>query len=169
MSELIIIGYDDHETADRAYQKVLDLQRDFVVQLNGLATVHIDEDGKKHVEMPQKIVGASAAAGGLWGVLIGILFLAPGLGMLVGGAVGALSGKLSKAGINNAFRERVEGMLEPGSAAVVIMANKITEDKFGAAMGEFGGRILQTSLSDEDEGELASELSGSQEQQSEVL
>ncbi|MCK0112980.1 DUF1269 domain-containing protein [Ornithinimicrobium sp. F0845] len=161
MSELIIIGYDDHATADRAYQKVLQLQRDFVVALNGLATVHIDDEGKKHVEMPQKIVGASAAAGGLWGVLIGILFLAPGLGLLVGGAVGALSGKLSKVGINKAFRERVEGLLEPGSAAVVIMASKITEDKFNAAMSEFGGTVLQTSLSEEDESELAAELAGS--------
>ncbi|NLG23695.1 MAG: DUF1269 domain-containing protein [Actinomycetales bacterium] len=164
MSELIIIGYDDQETADRAYQKVLQLQRDFVVQLTGLATVHIDENGRKHIEMPQKIVGSSAAAGGLWGVLIGLLFLAPGLGMLVGGAVGALSGKLSKAGINQAFRERVEGLLEPGTAAVVIMASKITEDKFKSAMGEFGGKVLQTSLSDEDESELAAELAGSDEQ-----
>lgn len=160
MSDLIILGYEDHQTADRAHQKVLDLQRDFIVELAGLATVHIDQDGKKHVEMPQKVVGASAAAGGLWGVLVGLLFLAPGLGLLLGGAVGALSGKLSKAGIDRAFRERVEGMLTPGSAAVVIMANKITEDKFRNAMAEFGGAILQTSLSDEDEAELAAELKG---------
>lgn len=164
MSELIIIGYDDHATAEKAYQKVIDLQRDFIVDLNGLATVQIDDEGKKHVEMPQKIVGASAAAGGLWGVLIGILFLAPGLGLLVGGAVGALSGKLSKVGINKAFRERVEGLLAPGSAAVVIMANKITEDKFNSAMGEFGGTVLQTSLSEEDETELATELASHDEQ-----
>lgn len=163
MSELIIIGYDDHATADRAYNKVMDLQRDFVVELNGLATVHIDDKGKKHVEMPQKIVGASATAGGLWGVLVGLLFLAPGLGLLLGGAFGALSGKLSKAGIDRSFRERVEGMLTPGSAAVVVMAGKITEDKFNKAMAEFGGTVLQTSLSEEDEAELAADLAGEQE------
>lgn len=164
MSELIIIGYDDHATADRAYSKVMDLQRDFIVELSGLATVHIDDKGKKHVEMPQKIVGASVAAGGLWGVLVGLLFLAPGLGLLLGGAFGALSGKLSKAGIDRAFRERVEGMLTPGSAALVVMATKITEDKFNSAMAEFGGNVLQTSLSEEDEAELAADLGGSEEQ-----
>lgn len=160
MSELIILGYEDHQTADRAYQKVLDLQRDFIVELSGLATVHIDHEGKKHVEMPQRIVGASATAGGLWGVLVGLLFLAPGLGLILGGAIGALSGKLNKVGIDRAFRERVEGMLQPGSAAVVIMASKLTEDKFNSALREFGGTVLQTSLSDEDEAELAAELGG---------
>lgn len=162
MSELIILGYDDHATAERAANKVQDLQRDFVVELSGLATVRVDDDGKKHVDLPHKVVSSSAAAGGLWGVLIGMLFLAPGLGLLVGGAVGALSGKLSKAGINKAFQQRVEDLLEPGKAAVVIMARKITEDKFRSAMAEFGGSVLQTSLSEADEAELAAELSGTE-------
>lgn len=161
MSELIILGYPDHETAEKASQRVLDLQRDFVVELSGLATVRVDADGKKHVDIPANVVGASAASGAMWGMLVGVLFLIPAVGFLVGGAFGVLSGKLSKAGINKAFRERVEDMLEPGHAAVVVMARKVTEDKFASAMGDLGGQVLQTSLSEAQEQELASELSGS--------
>ena len=62
------------------------------------------------------------------------------------------------AGIDDAFRDRVEGLLEPGKAAVVVLATKLTEDKFSAGMGEFGGTVLKTSLSDEDEKALAEEL-----------
>lgn len=159
MSELIILGYEDHETAERAHQRVLDLQRDFIVDLTGLATVRVDPDGKKHIDVPHKIVGASTASGALWGMLIGILFLVPGVGFLVGGALGALTGKLSKIGINKAFRDRVEDLLEPGHAAVVVMARKMTDDKFRSGMAEFGGSVLQTSLSSADEQELAAELS----------
>lgn len=158
MSELIILGYDSHETAQEAFAKVERLQQDFVVDLAGLAVVRVDADGKKHVDTSGAIVGASAASGALWGMLIGILFLVPGIGALVGGAMGALSGKLAKGGIDRAFRERVEGMLQPGSAAVVVMTRKLTEDKFAAAMGEFGGTVLQTSLSEDDEKGLADEL-----------
>jgi len=62
--------------------------------------------------------------------------------------------------VNAEFRDRVAHLIEPGHSAVVIMAAKITEDKFGQAMQQFGGTILKTSLSDADEKELAEELSG---------
>lgn len=159
MSELIILGYDSDKDATRAYEKVLELQRDFIVDLSGLAKVSVDADGKRHVETPGKLVGASAASGALWGMLFGILFLVPGFGLVMGGLMGAISGKLAKTGVDRAFRDRVEAMLEPGKAAVVVMARKITEDKFATAMGPFGGALLQTSLSEQDEQELAAELS----------
>ena len=158
MSELIIIGYDDHETAGKAYDKVLQLQRDFVVDLNGLAVVRVDADGKKHVDTPAKVVGLSSASGALWGMIFGLLFLVPGFGFVVGGLMGAMSGKLSQIGINRAFKERVDAVLEPGKAAVVVMASKITEDKFAAGLAPFGGTVIQTSLSEADEQELAGEL-----------
>jgi uncharacterized membrane protein len=157
MSELIVIGYDDHVTATRAYNQVLALTKDYVVTLSGLALVEVDADGKTHVDTPQRIVGVSAATGALFGLLLGLLFFVPGM-VLLGGAVGALMGKFNKSGIDAEFRNRVEHLVEPGHSAVVIMASKITEDKFGDAMGQFGGTILKTSLSESDEKELAAEL-----------
>ena len=158
MSDLIVIGYDAAGTARKAYEKVLAMQEDFVVQLRGLAVVDVDADGKTHVDTPQRIVGASAAAGALWGLLFGLLFFVPGLGLL-GGAVGALMGKLNKSGIDERFRAQVQDLLQPGHSAVVIMAGKLTEDKFAAGMQQYGGKVLKTSLSEEDEKELAEELS----------
>ncbi len=157
MSELIVIGYDDTASARRAYDEVLRLQQDFVVDLRGLAIVNVDADGKTHVDTPQRIVGASAAAGALWGLLLGLLFFVPGMAIL-GGAIGALFGSLNKSGVNAQFRAQVHDLLSPGHSAVVIMASKITEDKFASAMQPFGGTILKTSLSDQDEKELAAEL-----------
>jgi uncharacterized membrane protein len=161
MSELIVLGYDDHDTAKKAYQQVLSLQNDYVVDLTGLAVVTVDADGKSHVDTPGKTVGGGAASGALWGMLFGILFLVPFAGALLGGAMGALMGRLAKSGIDAAFRERVQAMLTPGRGAVVIMASKLTQDKFTEAMKPFGGDVLQTSLSREDEKELAEGIAGS--------
>jgi uncharacterized membrane protein len=69
-------------------------------------------------------------------------------------------GVLGKSGIDAEFRDRVEHLIEPGHSAVVIMASKITEDRFGPAMQPFGGTLLKTSLSESTEKELAEELSG---------
>lgn len=159
MSDLIVIGYENPQTARQAYEEILRLQQDFVVDLRGLAIVDVDADGKTHVDTPRRIIGTSAAMGALWGLLIGLLFFVPGM-VLLGGAVGALMGKFSKSGVDAEFRDRVQHLLEPGHSAVVIMASKITEDRFAAAMRPFGGTILKTSLSETDEKELAEELAG---------
>jgi uncharacterized membrane protein len=158
MSDLIIIGYDDHETAQRAYDQVLELNKDHIVELTGLAVVTVDEKGHSHVDTPGKLVAGGAASGALWGTLLGLLFLAPFAGMLVGGALGALFGKLGKSGINDEFRDKVRSMLTPGKAALVVMSQERTEDKFVDALKPFGGEVLQTSLSHEQEKELADEL-----------
>ena len=160
MSDLIIIGYDDEATAEQALGEVKQLQQDMILDLIGVAVVTVDEKGKTHVDTPVKPVGAGAAFGALWGMLIGLLFLVPIAGLALGGAMGALMGVLSKSGINEQFRDQVQGMLKPGNAALVIMTNKLTEDKFNAAMQPYGGRVLKTSLSEEHEAELASELKG---------
>ena len=93
------------------------------------------------------------------GYAAGLLFLVPGVGLLIGGAWGALSGAAAKAGINRDLRSRVDGLLSPGKAALVVMARKLTEDKFAAALAPYGGTVLKTSLSDENERLLAEELS----------
>jgi uncharacterized membrane protein len=159
MSDLIVIGYEDLQTARQAYEQVQRLQQDFVVDLRGLAIVNVDADGKTHVDTPQRIIGASAVSGALFGLLLGLLFFVPGMALL-GGALGLLIGTLNKSGVDAEFRNRVEHLLEPGHSAVVIMASKITEDKFASAMQPFGGTILKTSLSGSDEKELAEELTG---------
>jgi uncharacterized membrane protein len=159
MSDLIVIGYEDPQTARKAYEQVQRLQRDFIVDLRGLAIVDVDADGKTHVDTPQRTIGSSAAAGATFGLLIGLLFFVPGM-VLLGGTIGALMGKFSKSGINAEFRSRVEHLIEPGHSAVVIMASKVTEDRFAAAMQPFGGTILKTSMSESDEKELAEELAG---------
>jgi uncharacterized membrane protein len=159
MSDLIVIGYENPQTARQAYEQVQRLQQDFVVDLRGLAIVDVDADGKTHVDTPKRIIGASAVSGALFGLLLGLLFFVPGM-VLLGGAIGALMGTFNKSGVDAEFRNRVEHLLEPGHSAVVIMASKVTEDKFASAMQPFGGTILKTSLSESDEKELAEELSG---------
>ncbi|GGU94624.1 membrane protein [Streptomyces litmocidini] len=161
MSELIVIGYDDHEVATKAFKAVQALRDDHVVELKGLAVVRVDEDGETHVDTParREEIALSATAGALWGMVLGILVLTPGIGV-VGAALGGIIGKLTQMGVDNGFRKKVSDLLEPGSAAVVILASKITEDRFAAAMEPFRGTVLKTSLPEESERELAEQLAG---------
>lgn len=47
MSKLIVIGYENHDQATSAYNEVLAMQGDFVVELQGLAIVNVDAEGKE--------------------------------------------------------------------------------------------------------------------------
>ncbi|MFE2554850.1 DUF1269 domain-containing protein [Streptomyces sp. NPDC059352] len=161
MSELIVIGYDDHAVAKKAFKAVQQLRDDHVLDLNGLAVVSVDEEGETHVDTPARSeeVALSATAGALWGMVFGMLILTPGIGV-VGAALGGLIGKLNQMGVDSRFRKKVQELLEPGSAAVVVMASKITEDRFATVMEPFGGTVLKTSLPEESERDLAEQLAG---------
>ena len=158
MSELIVIGYDNPVQARSAYEEVMAMQSDFIADLRGVAIVTVDAEGKSHGESPGKSVGLGAASGALWGMLIGLLFFVPFLGAAFGGAMGALFGKLAKSGINDEFRKQVQVLNQPGKATIVIMAERITEDRFAERMAHYGGTLLKTSLSEVDERELAHDL-----------
>ena len=162
MADLIVISFDDDANAVAAYEEVQQLQNDLVVELAGLALVRVDEKGKTHVETPGPVgkVGAGAAGGALFGTLLGLLFFVPFFGLVIGGALGALFAGLDKTGLNAEFRDRVKNAVADGRSAVVIYATKITEDKFGAALSRFGGTVVQTSLSADDEHELAHDMTG---------
>ncbi|RKR76359.1 putative membrane protein [Frondihabitans australicus] len=160
MADLIILSYQDEAKAEAAFEAVQSLERDLIIELAGLALVHVDDKGKTRVEMPDQgnRVGLAAASGAVFGALIGLFFFVPLVGLVVGGAIGALVARLDKTGVNAAFRDRVKSELARGRSAVVIYATKLTQDKFADALAPFGGTVVQTSLSDDEERELAHDL-----------
>jgi uncharacterized membrane protein len=159
MADLVVLGYPDEATAKEAYAKVQQLEKDFVID-GTTARLTRTHDGKIHVETPSGVVGAGAATGALWGGLIGLLFLVPIGGMIVGGLLGAMMGKAADMGIDEDFRRRVQDVLKPGTSAVVMVFSKVTPDKALDALAPFGGEVLRTSLSKEAEEEITKALAG---------
>jgi uncharacterized membrane protein len=49
MSDLIVIGYPDEETAEKAWDELVKLQQDFLVDLEDAAIVRRDRKGRLHV------------------------------------------------------------------------------------------------------------------------
>jgi uncharacterized membrane protein len=161
MADLIVIAFDDEASAEGAYNEIQSLQTDLVVELAGLALVKVDHEGKAHVETPGPAgkVGVGAASGALFGALIGLLFFVPLFGLISGGLFGALFAGLDKTGIDQQFRDRVKQSVAEGKSSVVVYALKLTEDKFAAALAPYGGHVVQTSLSADDEKALIHDLS----------
>jgi len=163
MSDLIVIGYPDEETARNAWEKLVKLEHDYLVDLEDAAIIRRDQKGKLHITTPAHHAVAWGSFSGLfWGVLIGLLFLFP-LAPLVGvagGIMGAALGAAENLGIKDDFKQRVQDVLQPGTSAILVILRKATYDKFVEALRPYGGTVLQTSLSHEAEQQLMKILHG---------
>ncbi|MBL8699817.1 MAG: DUF1269 domain-containing protein [Alphaproteobacteria bacterium] len=168
MAELVCIGFDDRAMADRLLAKMRELQNEHVVQIEDACIVERDGNGRVQLHQAVNMVGLGAAGGGLsgafWGSLIGLLFLNPLVGALVGSGVGAGAGALSGAvtdyGINDDFIRSVGNTIRPGSAAIFLLLRHMSADKMIPELTRFGGRVVRTTMSNQDEQRLRDALAG---------
>jgi uncharacterized membrane protein len=72
--------------------------------------------------------------------------------------MGALIGHLGEQGIDKAFQEQVREHLKPRTSALFLIIEQVTEDKALAALERYGGTVLKTSLSEEDDKRLQDAL-----------
>jgi len=101
-----------------------------------------------------------AVSGGFWGLMIGLLFLNPIVGVAVGAGAGAVSGAYTDIGINDSFMRELGESFAPGTAAVFVLVRKMTADKVIERLSAFHikGRVLQTSLTHDSEAALRAAL-----------
>lgn len=154
MSDLIVLSFDNEASAFQMRDKLLDMQKQQVITLSDAAIVIRDKKGKPKVKQLHSLVGAGAMGGAFWGMLIGLLFFAPWLGMAAGALGGALGGKFNDIGVDDKFIKEVGETIEPGHAALFLLVVKVRADKVLPELASFNAKVLQTSLSNEDEARL---------------
>src|SRR4051812_32091771 len=158
MSNLIAIAYPDRETAEQVRSALGEMQKERIIELEDLVVVTRSEEGKVKLHQSTSLAGTGAAGGAVWGGLIGLLFLAPVLGMAVGAAAGGTTGALTDIGIDDKFMKDLGTNLAQGGAAVIVLVRRSTPDKVVPRIKEYGGYVLQSSLSTEAEASLRAAL-----------
>ena len=160
MATLVAIGYPDEATAERARETVQRLESELIIQADQVASISRDSDGKYHVHTTHggASAGAGAMWGGFWGMLFGLLFFIPFAGLALGAGMGALMGHFGEKGIDKAFQDQVRDYVKPGTSALFMVIEQATPDKAIAALQEYGGTVIKTSLSDEDTAKLQEAL-----------
>ncbi|MGW1406478.1 DUF1269 domain-containing protein [Streptomyces sp. NPDC002403] len=155
MSNLFVIAYDDLATADQVRDKLLSMNREHLVELEDIVVVERREkDGKIKLHQAVNHVGNGAVGGALWGSVIGLLFLVPFLGAAVGAAAGAVGGAAVDTGVDDNFMKELSANLRPGAAAVFVLVKTAARDRVVPEIAKFGGQLVQTSLSKEDEAQV---------------
>lgn len=152
MATLVAIGYPDQSTAEQARQTVQQLESELIIQADHVAAISRDLEGKYdvHTSHGAPSAGGGAVWGSFWGLLFGVLFLVPFAGLALGAGFGALFGHLGEKGIDKAFQQEVRDYLTPGTSALFMVIEQATPDKALAALEQYGGTVIRTSLSEED-------------------
>ncbi len=135
------------------------MQQEYLVDLADAVVAVKDEKGKVKLNQIHNLTATGAVSGGFWGTLIGLIFLNPLLGMAAGATAGAISGALTDVGINDQFMKDVVSGFKNGTSALFVLCRKATPDKVLAELEGTGGRVLQTSLTHEQEAKLQAALS----------
>jgi uncharacterized membrane protein len=168
MSELVVVGFKDAEEADRVLFRLVKLKKEHLMDLEDAVVVIRDEAGKVHLKQSINLTAAEGFAflsGSLWGALVGLLFLHPIAGFVVGGAIGAgaraLSGSLSDYGIDDDFIKSLGETIPVNSSALFILVCKAEPEKILAEFSSVKGKVLRTSLSPEQEKKLREALADS--------
>jgi uncharacterized membrane protein len=160
MSNLVVLAFDDENGAFALRDKLISLQKQHIVALEDAAVVIRKQDGKVKVKQVNSLTSAGALGGAFWGMLIGLLFWAPWLGLAIGAVTGAIAGKYTDVGIDDKFIKEVGGQIEPGHSALFLLVQSATTDKLMEEIKDFNATVIQTSLSEEQEAHLRDVFSG---------
>lgn len=158
MSELIVMGFDDEFRADEVLLDLTRRQDGYRINQEDAAVVVRKADGDLLIRHSHSLITAMSAHGSFWGMLIGALLLNPLAGVLIGGAVGAVTGSLRGIGIEDAFVKAVGATLRPGTSVLFVMEHEATPASVLQELEKYEGKLLQTTFDFESEEQLRSAL-----------
>ena len=162
MSELVVIAYPTEAKAEQVRQKLLAMQKDYLIELGDAVIAVKDAEGRIKLNQLLNTTATGAVSGAFWGTLIGLIFLMPLAGAALGAASGAVSGALTDVGIDDKWMKETAKAIEPGSAALFVLVRKATGDKVLERLSGEGGKVMHTSLDHTKEAALQAALAGVQ-------
>jgi uncharacterized membrane protein len=155
MSALTVWKFPTPAGADDALATLEKLEGQALIQVHDAAVVSWEPGQKKprtrELHSRTKI---GALGGGFWGLLFGLIFFVPLLGLAIGAASGALFGSMADAGISESFIKSVREKVTPGTSALFLLSSDAVYDKVRAEFSGTEAELIQTNLSEEQDARL---------------
>jgi uncharacterized membrane protein len=156
VSDLVVLAFDTEGGALEMRDKLLRRKEQRHIPLADAAVVIRREDGTVKVKQLHSLVGAGAVGGAFWGLLVGLVFAAPWLGLAAGAVVGALRDKYTDIGVDDEFIRQVGNTIMPGQSALFLLVVSAIDDILVDDLKGMHATVIKTSLSEADEQKLRS-------------
>src|SRR6476646_2012952 len=146
----IAVTFDERSKAYQALSTLKGLDREGRIELKSAAVVERDATGRLQIpEGTDNAGGEGFAAGGLIGMLVGVL--GGPVGMLIGLGTGGLLGgsyDVDQADMQDQTLAQVGRHVPPGSNALLAEVDEYADDVVDGAMTAQGGTVLRRSADD---------------------
>ncbi len=150
------------------------MEQKYLIDLDDAIAVTRNENGAVRFDQNVDYEGEGIGWGLLWGTLVGSLLALPftagtsaaaGAAVLLGGgaaggALGAVGGAIDgnavqeAVGFDMGFVNDVTYMLKPGTSAIMALIRTGAPDKVAEQLSQHGGKVLKTTLTDEQDKKL---------------
>jgi uncharacterized membrane protein len=155
MATLSVLKFETPGGAEEALDLVKSLQKQQLITLQDAAIVTWPEGAKKpKTKQLISLAGIGALNGAFWGMLFGLIFFVPLLGLAVGAAFGAMGASMADVGIDDDFIKKTKDKVTEGTSALFLLTSDATTDKVVEQMKQLDFEIVSTSLSKEEEDQL---------------
>lgn len=150
--------YKDEESADTIRNTIESMYRAANIDLVDVAMLTKSEDGKLHAKESRELTTRKGARRGaiimgIFGLIYPPSFIAS---VIAGGGIGAIAGRIRDTGIKKAEMRKVADQLQPGDAAVVVLANESSQTLIVDTLDQLGGRVESHELGGETSADVAS-------------
>ena len=161
MTDMLVLAFDGIDTADKVKDKLVDLNAQYMLQLDQVVEVVREDNGKVKIKEEPRLTGIGALGGAFWGLLVGLIFLVPAVGFVVGTVSGAIAGHFAKNGISKEYLQQIQAAIQPGQSALFILADSMKLDRVVPMLQEFHPKVIRTNLTMEQEANLKEQFGGS--------
>lgn len=150
VATLTLWRFEHEDDAEAASRTLADLERQGALRVID-AVVVTWPTGARRPRASQLLTSSTSGAlgGSFWGLLLGIIFFAPLLGLAVGSAAGALGGALRETGISEAFIQQARDEVVPGTSALFVLTAEADLDRVREAFVAHGPTLMRTNLTPE--------------------
>jgi uncharacterized membrane protein len=155
MANLPVLKFSQSDGAYRMLDTLEDLQKQELIHIEDAAVVSWPEGKRKpRTRHMNNLAGMGALDGAFWGLLLGLIFFVPLLGMAVGAGIEALSGSLANFGIDEDFINKVKEKVTEGTSALFLLESGAVVDRIHDEVKGMDFEIISTNLPKDQEEKL---------------
>ncbi len=151
----VLIFKGNQQKAQLAYNQIEGMVESQLIKLTTMAVAQRDDKGKVQLsETKSWDPKHTKRWGGFWGLLLGLAFAGPLIGIAAGVGLGALITRRRGKSKQQKFVQELADNLQPGDSAVFVSFELVDRQHVLEQLGKMGGLVIADELSEEEEAQM---------------